>query len=319
MNDIYPEPIITIVGPTAVGKTSISIKVAKEINGEIIGLDSRQIYKDMSIGKSQPSREELSLIPHHLIGIKDPTFIISSGQYADLVTKAVLDIVSRKKEPIICGGAGLYHQAISKGIFSGSKTDLNIRASLYDEYDQLGAENMFSQLEAIDPIYSKKIHINNKKRLIRALEIYKSTGKTPSEHFDLQKKESRSIFNLFTVLLTIDNEKLRNMIEKRTNMMINSGWINETKKLISTRKKVEMHPMDSIGYQHIVSYINGEISQKELKEKIILRTSKYAKKQIKWFRKDKIDLEINMDRKPDFVVKKILEYFFDTKSSFMKN
>jgi len=319
MNYIYPEPIITIVGSTAVGKTSISIKVAKEINGEIIGLDSRQIYKDMSIGTAQPSREELSLIPHHLIGIKDPNSIISSGQYADLVTKAVLDIVSRKKEPIICGGAGLYHQAISKGIFSGSKTDLNIRALLYDEYDQLGAENMLSQLKAIDPIYSKKVHINNKKRLIRALEIYKSTGKTPSEHFDLQKKESRFILNLFTVLLTIDNEKLRNKIEKRTNMMINNGWINETKKLISTRKNVETHPMDSIGYQQIVSYINGEISEKELKEEIILRTCKYAKKQIKWFKKDKIDLEINMSRKPDFVVKKIIENFYDTKSSFMKN
>ena len=109
------------------------------------------------------------------------------------------------------------------------------------------------------------------------------------------------------------------MIEKRTNMMINSGWINETKKLILTRKKVEMRPMDSIGYQQIVSYINGEISEIELKEEIILRTSKYAKKQIKWFRKDKIDLEINMNRKSDFVVKKILENFYDTKSSFMKN
>ena len=319
MNYTYSEPIITIVGPTAVGKTSISIELAKRINGEIIGLDSRQIYKDMSIGTAQPSKRELSLIPHHLIGIKDPNFIISSGQYADLVTKSVMDIISRKKEPIICGGAGLYHQAISKGIFSGSKTDLNIRTSLYEEYDKLGAQNMFSQLEAIDPAYSKKVHINNKKRLIRALEIFKSTGKTPSEHFDLQNKESRSILNLFTVLLNIDSNKLRNMIEKRTNLMINRGWIDETKKLISNRKQVEMHPMDSIGYQQIISHINGEVSEKELKEEIILRTSKYAKKQIKWFTKDKIDLEINMSRKPDFVIKKILECFYDIKSSFIKN
>ena len=319
MNYIYPEPILTIVGPTAIGKTSISIKVAEKLNGEIIGLDSRQIYKEMPIGTAQPSKKELNLIPHHLIGIKDPNFIISSGQYADLVTKAVLDIVNREKEPIICGGAGLYHQAISKGIFSGSKTDLNIRSLLYDEYDQLGAENMFSQLEAIDPIYSKKVHINNKKRLIRALEIYKSTGKTPSEHFDLQKKESSSKLNLFTVLLMIDNEKLRNMIERRTNTMLSNGWIDETKELISNRKKVKMHPMDSIGYQQIVSYINGEISEIELKEEIILKTSKYAKKQIKWFRKDKIDLEINMNRKPDYVVKKIIKNFYDIKSSFINN
>ena len=315
MNYTYSDPILTIVGPTAVGKTSISIKVAEKINGEIIGLDSRQIYKEMTIGTAQPSKEELNLIPHHLIGIKDPNFIISSGQYADLVTKAVLDIVNRNKEPIICGGAGLYHQAISKGIFSGSKTDLKIRTSLYDEYDQIGAKNMFSELESIDPIYSKKVHINNKKRLIRALEIYRSTGKTPSEHFDLQKKESSSKLNLFTVLLKIDKDKLRNSIEKRTVTMLNSGWIDETKKLISNRKNVRMHPMDSIGYKQIVSYINGDISEKELKEEIILRTSKYAKKQIKWFNKDKIDFEINMNRKHDYVIRKIIEKFYDIKSS----
>ena len=140
MNHIYPKPIISIIGPTAVGKTSLSIKLANKINGEIIGLDSRQIYKGMSIGTAQPTKEELNLIPHHLIGIKDPNFIISSGQYADLVIKTVLNIINRKKEPLICGGAGLYYRAISKGIFSGSKTDLIIRSILSDQYEEVSVK-----------------------------------------------------------------------------------------------------------------------------------------------------------------------------------
>ena len=313
MKHNYSQPIIAIVGPTAIGKTSISIDVAKRINGEIIGLDSRQIYKGMSIGTAQPTKEELNLIPHHLIGIKDPNFIISSGQYADLVIKTVLNIINRKKEPIICGGAGLYYRAISKGIFSGSKTDLKIRSILSDQYEELGPEYLFSKLEEIDPIYSKKVHINNKKRLIRALEIYKTTGKTPSEHFNSQKESGKSVLKLFTVLLSIDNKKLYKRIKIRTNKMINDGWIDETKKLIGSRKKREMHPIDSIGYQQIISYLNGKVSEKELQDEIIIRTGQYAKKQIKWFKKEKIDLEINMSMNPDFLVNKIIKNYYDIK------
>ena len=173
---------------------------------------------------------------------------------------------------------------------------------------------MFSKLEEIDPIYSKKVHINNKKRLIRALEIYKTTGKTPSEHFISQKKTGKSVLNLFTVLLTIDNNKLYKRIKIRTNKMINDGWIDETKKLIASRKKREMHPIDSIGYQQIISYLNGKVSEKELQDEIIIRTGQYAKKQIKWFKKEKIDLEINMSMNPDSLVNKIIKNFYDIKN-----
>ncbi|MBS00038.1 MAG: tRNA (adenosine(37)-N6)-dimethylallyltransferase MiaA [Candidatus Marinimicrobia bacterium] len=319
MKDTYSQPIIAIVGPTAIGKTSISIDVAKRINGEIIGLDSRQIYKGMSIGTAQPSKKELKLIPHHLIGIKDPNFIISSGEYANLVVNAVSDIIERNKEPIICGGAGLYYRAISKGIFTGSKTDLNIRSLLNDQYEKLGAEKLFSKLEEIDPVYSKKVHLNNKKRLIRALEIYMTTGKSPSVHFDSQKKRTTSLLNLFTVLLTVDKKKLCEKIEKRTNMMINNGWVEETKKLISNRKKLNFHPIDSIGYKQIISFLNGDISESELENEIIVKTTQYAKNQIKWFRKEKIDLEINLDMESNSIVKKIIETFFNVKSAFIKN
>ena len=314
MNQIYSEPIITIIGPTAIGKTSISIKLAEMINGEIIGLDSRQIYKGMPIGTAQPTKKEQNMIPHHLIGIKDPNKIISSGVYADLVIKTVSEIKDRKKEPIICGGAGLYYRAISKGIFSGSKTDLKVRSILNNEYKKLGPEHMFSKLEQIDPIYSKKVHINNKKRLIRALEIYKTTGRTPSEHFNMQRKSEKPALNLFTVLLKIDKKTLYDRIKIRTNKMINDGWIDETEKLIKNRKKIEMHPIDSIGYKQIISYIDGEFSKKELIDEIIIRTGQYAKKQIKWFRNEKIDLEIKMSVRSDAIVNKIIKKFYDIKN-----
>ena len=319
MNYVYPKPIISIVGPTAVGKTSVAIQLAKQINGEIIGLDSRQIYKGMSIGTAQPSKDEQSLIPHHLIGVKDPNYIVSSGQYASLVIEAVLDIADKRKEPIICGGAGLYYRAISKGIFSESKTDLKIRSSLYEQYEKFGAEYFFSKLEEIDPVYSKKVHINNKKRLIRALEIYNSTGKTPTEHFNSQKKLGKSVLNLYTVLLKIENEKLHEKIKVRTNNMINNGWIDEVKKLVLTRRKVEIHPLDSIGYKQIISYLNGEITKKQLKDEIILKTYQYAKKQIKWFKKERIDFEINMTLGCNLIVKKIIHNYDYTKQTLIKN
>jgi tRNA delta(2)-isopentenylpyrophosphate transferase len=208
----------------------------------------------------------------------------------------------------------LYYRAISRGIFSGSKTDLTVRSILNNEYKKLGPEHMFSKLEQIDPAYSKKVHINNKKRLIRALEIYKTTGRTPSEHFNMQRKSEKPALNLFTVLLKIDKKTLYDRIKIRTNKMINDGWIDETKKLIKNRKKIEMHPIDSIGYKQIIAYIDGEFSKKELIDEIIIRTGQYAKKQIKWFRNEKIDLEIKMSVSSDAIVNKIIKKFYDIKN-----
>ena len=161
---------------------------------------------------------------------------------------------------------------------------------------------------------AKKVHINNKKRLIRALEIYKTTGRTPSEHFNMQRKSEKPALNLFTVLLKIDKKTLYDRIKIRTNKMINDGWIDETKKLIKNRKKIEMHPIDSIGYKQIISYIDGEFSKKELIDEIIIRTGQYAKKQIKWFRNEKIDLEIKMSVSSDAIVNKIIKNFYDIKN-----
>ena len=294
-----PKPVLAIVGPTAIGKTTVAIDVANKVNGEIIGLDSRQIYKGMAVGTAQPTIEELAAAPHHLIGVKDPDSPISAGKYAKLVLNLVKDISERGKEPIICGGAGLYYRAITKGIFSESETDLDIREKLIQEYEETGPEGLLNRLQELDPEYAVKVHPNNKKRLIRALEIYTVTGKPPSEHFNRQEKFSIPTLDLFTVLLTIDRKELDKRIAKRTVKMLNSGWIEETKMLRKGNDPIAMHPMDSIGYRQIAAFLDGKLNKEELEAKIILRTCQYARRQLQWFRQENIDLTIDIGIAPD--------------------
>ncbi len=304
-----PKPVLAIVGPTAIGKTTVSIDVANKVNGEIIGLDSRQIYRGMAVGTAQPTIEELAAAPHHLIGVKDPDSPISAGKYAKLVLNLVKDISERGKEPIICGGAGLYYRAITKGIFSESETDLDVREKLIQEYEEIGPDGLLNRLQELDPDYAVKVHPNNKKRLIRALEIYTVTGKPPSEHFNRQEKIVTPILNLFTVLLTIDRKELDKRIAKRTAKMLNSGWIEETKMLRKGNDPIAMHPMDSIGYRQIAAFLDGKLNKEELEAKIILRTCQYARRQLQWFRQKNIDLTIDIGIAPDKVADHIVTGF----------
>ena len=304
-----PKPVLAIVGPTAIGKTTVAIDVANKVNGEIIGLDSRQIYKGMAVGTAQPTIEELAAAPHHLIGVKDPDSPISAGKYAKLVLNLVKDISERGKEPIICGGAGLYYRAITKGIFSESETDLDVREKLIQEYEEIGPDGLLNRLQELDPEYAVKVHPNNKKRLIRALEIYTVTGKPPSEHFNRQEKFGTPILNLFTVLLTIDRKELDKRIAKRTAKMLNSGWIEETKMLRKGNDPIAMHPMDSIGYRQIAAFLDGKLNKEELEAKIILRTCQYARRQLQWFRQENIDLTIDIGIAPDKLADHIITGF----------
>ena len=191
---------LAIIGPTASGKSFLAVELAKKINGEIIGLDSRQIYKNMGIGTAQPTIVEQDGIEHHLIGIKSPTEEISAGAYSKLVYNLVEDIFSRKHIPLLCGGSGLYYRAITRGIFKESKTDLKIRQELENEYDKEGPESLMEELVAVDPDYAINVHLNNKKRLIRALEIYRSTGNPPPQHYNEQLNNPiNKTLNLFTI------------------------------------------------------------------------------------------------------------------------
>jgi len=285
--------ILTILGPTAMGKTAIAIELAKQINGEIIGLDSRQIYFGMEIGTAQPTYKEMRNVRHHLIGIRSPDKVVAAGEYAKLVNAVVVDIKQRNHEPIICGGAGLYYRALHTGIFEDSISDPKIREKLEKEYDD-NPQLLLDRLINIDPEYAKIVHINNKKRLARALEIYKITGKTPSEHFAKQKKEKSQKLNLFSVLLTMDKESLFQRICKRTEQMLKNGLIKEVETLLSKYNVQDVHPLDSIGYKQVISYLNSDLSYQEMIDEINIRTRQYVKKQSTWFKNEPIDLEIDV-------------------------
>ena len=279
------QKILTVIGPTAIGKTSIAIELAKQINGEVIGLDSRQIYFGMEIGTAQPTYSEMEGVRHHLIGIRSPNKVIAAGEYAKMVNAVIVDIRQRNHEPIICGGAGLYYRALREGIFEESITDHKIREKLEKDYDK-NPQHLLDRLNSIDPEYAKIVHINNKKRLARALEIYKITGKTPSEHFAQQKKENRSKLNLFSVLLTMDKESLFKRICKRTEQMLEDGLIKEVETLLSKYDVKNVHPLDSIGYKQVISYLNGDLSYQEMTDEINIRTRQYVKKQRTWFKNE---------------------------------
>jgi len=289
--------IITIIGPTAIGKTNLSIELAKLINGQIVGLDSRQIYKGMSIGTAQPTELEMGLIKHHLIGFREPWESISAGEYSDMVIDISKNITKNGFNPIISGGAGLYFRALSSGIFNESTSNSDIRLDIENEYD-LSPMLLYEKLKKIDPDYAKIVHINNKKRLVRALEIYQITGLSPSKNFEKQKNKQnkQKKINLFTIFLSIDRKIHRQIIRSRALEMMDNGWIEETKRLIKIKEKnnIDLPPLNSIGYEQIVNFLNGEMSKEALLETIINKTWQYARKQVKWFRNEDIDLTIDI-------------------------
>ena len=288
--------IITIIGPTASGKTSLAVRLSKKLNAQVIGLDSRQIYKGMSIGTAQPTIEEMDGVKHHLIGFQELSEPISAGEYSKLLIDRVKAIRSDSKVPIICGGAGLYYRAISKGIFKGSTSDLSARHQLEESYDN-DPIKLLEKLRSIDPEYAELVHLNNKKRLVRALEIFEVTGKTPSENFIDQISNPTAELDLYTIQLKWTRNILNKRIMRRTDAMLDQGWIREVELLLSKQKndKVLYPAINSIGYDQIQSYLNNKITHEEMREEIIVKTRQFAKKQAQWFEKEPIDLTLEMD------------------------
>ena len=286
--------ILTIVGPTAIGKTELSVSIAKDINGQIIGLDSRQIYKKMPIGTAQPNKDEMMSIKHHLVGIKDPNETVSAGKYSDMVLSKVSDVIDNGFTPIIVGGAGLYYRAITRGIFDKSSSDNLIRSNLEKQYDE-NPKFLYDKLKKIDPVYSKIVHINNKKRLVRALEIYQISGTTPTKHFNNQKMNQSKKLDLFTVFLVLERNVHRKIIKSRALKMLDNGWIKEVENLISlkNKKNIPFPALNSIGYKQISNYLEGKIDKNQLLDIIFNKTWQYARKQNQWFKKESINLTVD--------------------------
>ena len=283
--------IFSIFGPTGIGKSSLAIELAKKIDGEIIGVDSRQIYNGIPIGTAQPDSSQLNEVPHHLIGFRKLNEKISAGEYVELIDNKIEKIIQKNKSPILCGGTGLYFKSLKDGIFEGSHTNEDIRSRLEKEYE-IDKEKLFRSLQKIDPDYSNKVHINNKKRLIRALEVFETTGKPMSKNFDASSKNSRYANDFYFVYLKMHNDFLHPRILKRIKCMINDGMIDEVEEII--QRKINISHIDYIGFKEISSFLNKEISINEAIENIFVRTRQYAKRQKKWFNVNAYDISFDL-------------------------
>ena len=288
--------VIVICGPTASGKTALSIEVAKKINGEIISCDSMQIYKDMNIGTAKPTKEEMGEIKHYLIDYVLPTERYSVAEYKKDAKKAIKEVIEKGKTPIIVGGTGLYVDSLIYEIeYPEIKFDEEYRKKLEKEVEEEGLEKLYEKAKKIDPIAIQKISKTDKKRIQRVLEIYHATGKTKTEQEIISRqKEPEYSYKVYGLLW--DRQKLYDRINLRVDIMIEQGLIEEVKTIL---KKYSEFPtaMQGLGYKEVVQYLNKEITKEEMIEKIKQETRRYAKRQMTWFRKNKQTIWLNAEDK----------------------
>lgn len=278
----FMERLIVIIGPTAVGKTDLSIEIAKRFSGEIISGDSMQVYKTMDIGTAKISTDEMDGIPHHLIDIKDPTESFSVAEFQQLVKTKITEIVKRGNIPIIVGGTGLYINAVLYDYnFSDSHTDEKFRREMENVAKEKGNNVLHDMLKGIDPKSAVKIHPNNVRRVIRALEIHHCTGKTMSQYEDSQPKAI--VYNTALIGLTMDRKQLYERINKRVDIMIANGLIEEVK-MLHDKQIRNCQSIQAIGYKELYNYFDGKITLKAAIEQLKQNSRRYAKRQLTWFR-----------------------------------
>ena len=276
--------VIVICGPTASGKTKLSIEVAKMVNGEIVSADSMQIYKDMTIGTAKPTTEEMQGIKHYLIDFVSPDKRYSVAEYKNDATNAIEEIISKGKTPIVVGGTGLYVNSLIYEIeYPSVELDTNYRKKLEEIAEKEGLDRLYEMAMKVDKLAMKKISQNDKKRICRVLEIYHATGKTKTQ-IEIESRANEPKYDYLVFGISMDREKLYDRINKRVDIMIEDGLIDEVKEVLN---KYDDFPtaMQGLGYKEVVEYINGDTTKEEMIEKIKMETRRYAKRQLTWFRR----------------------------------
>ena len=281
------QKLIVVAGPTASGKTRLAIDIAKSVNGEIANADSMQIYKHMNIGSAKPTLEEQSEAKHHLIDFLEPDEEFSVANYTELAHKVIAEISSRGKIPIMCGGTGLYINSVVNDITFGEiETDYKLREELNELAKQHGSQYLLDILKEFDPVSAQRLHPGNLRRIVRAIEFYRTTGIPISEHQEMTKqKESR--YEPLMLCVKWDREVLYDRINKRVDIMMNDGLLDEVKQLMEMGYTKELNSMKGIGYKEIIDYFEGNMSLEDTVNLIKQSSRRYAKRQLTWFRRDK--------------------------------
>lgn len=277
------EKLVVIIGPTAVGKTQLSLDLAQQFNGEIISGDSMQVYRGMDIGTAKAESAELALVPHHLIDIKNPDEEYSVALFQESATRLITEINQRERLPFIVGGTGLYIESVTHRFqFSQAAQDPELRERLQRLADAEGVEALHARLADVDPITAQRLHPNDVKRVIRALEIYESTGYKMS---DFQLRAQHSPYDLVMIGLTMERAVLYERINRRVELMIEAGLVEEVRGLLDKGYDASMVSMQGLGYKELIPYLYGEITLEKAINDIQQRTRHFAKRQLSWFRR----------------------------------
>jgi tRNA dimethylallyltransferase len=282
--DLNERKALVITGPTAVGKTALSLLLAEELNGEIVSADSRQVYKYMDIGTAKPSREEQEKAPHHFIDVKMPDQYYSAGEYGREARLCVADIFSRGRIPIIVGGSGFYIKALVDGLSASNLSDSAVKERWSEKIRLDGIDAVFKQLWEVDPATAAVLHPNDSQRVVRAMEVWELTGKSISS---FQKgDEANANFDPLFIGLNRERPKLYQRIENRVDIMLQSGLVDEVRQLQELGYTSQLNALRTVGYQEVFDYLNASFDFGTMTDKIKMNTRRYAKRQLTWFRKE---------------------------------
>jgi tRNA dimethylallyltransferase len=285
MSPSHRPKLLVICGPTASGKSELAIRLARELDAEIVNADSMQVYRGMDIGTAKPTAEQRAAIPHHLIDVADPDRLFSAADFALAADEAIRAITARGKRVIMVGGTGLYIRALLKGLVDSPSGAGEIRRALQAEAQELGNEAMLEKLAQVDPELAARIHANNRVRIIRALEVYRLTG-IPLSRYQQEHAFAGRRYNSLQIGIRVERKELYRRIDVRVERMLREGLLDEVRRLLAAGYGRDLKAMRAIGYKEAAACLAGEYSPEEATELIKRDTRRYAKRQMTWFNAD---------------------------------
>ena len=293
--------VLCVVGPTATGKTKMGVALAKRFDGEVVSVDSMQLYRGMTIGTAAPTREEMEGIPHHMVAVADPAESWSAARYVHEADACVQDILRRGKLPVLVGGTGLYLDALIRGTdFAAGSQGTALRQQLQRRARQEGTEALLEELRRIDPAAAQKLHLRDEKRIIRALEVWYETGRTITEHDRQERQRPPKYDALYIGLDFLDRQDLRDRIDKRVDTMVEQGLLEEVETLLASGLPRDATALQAIGYKQFLAVAEGTATRQEAIEEVKLRSRQYAKRQLTWLRRNPDIFWVRWERRPNF-------------------
>ena len=293
--------VLCVVGPTATGKTKMGVALAKRFDGEVVSVDSMQLYRGMTIGTAAPTREEMEGIPHHMVAVADPAESWSAARYVHEADACVQDILRRGKLPVLVGGTGLYLDALIRGTdFAAGSQGTALRQQLQRRARQEGTEALLEELRRIDPAAAQKLHLRDEKRIIRALEVWYETGCTITEHDRQERQRPPKYDALYIGLDFLDRQDLRDRIDKRVDTMVEQGLLEEVETLLASGLPRDATALQAIGYKQFLAVAEGTATRQEAIEEVKLRSRQYAKRQLTWLRRNPDIFWVRWERRPNF-------------------